>query len=132
LGVNIRFLGSQVYHPETVAAGDWLRFSLFWQADQPLETDLTVFTQLLGPDGQVWGQWDNQPKGGWYSTSLWLPGRPLADDYAFQIDPAAPAGNYRLIAGLYDPATGQRLAVTAGPGQGNDFIEVATLNVKRP
>lgn len=128
----IRFLGSKLSQVEAVKAGDWLRFTLFWQAEQPLKTDLTVFTQLLGPDGRVWGQWDNQPKGGWYSTSLWLPGQPVADDYAFQIDPTTPPGDYRLIAGMYNAATGERVAVTGGVGQGNDFVEVATIKVKQP
>ncbi len=80
----------------------------------------------------MWGQWDNQPKGGWYSTSLWQPGQPVADDYAFRLDPAAPAGEYRLLAGMYNPATGERLAITAGPGQGQDFVEVAVVKVKQP
>lgn len=131
LAESVRLTGSQVNQAE-VAAGDWLRFTLFWQTDQPLKTDLTVFTQLLGPDGRVWGQWDNQPKGGWYSTSLWLPGQPVSDDYAFRIDPAAPSGDYRLVAGLYNPATGERLPVTAGPGQGQNFIDVATVKVQPP
>jgi hypothetical protein len=132
LGQAVRFLGSKVSQVESVKAGDWLRFTLFWQADQPVQTDLTVFTQLIGPDGRVWGQWDNQPKGGWYSTSLWSPGQPVADNYAFQIDPAASAGEYRLIAGMYDSTTGERVAVTAGPGNGNNFVEVAKIVVAKP
>jgi hypothetical protein len=132
LGGTVRFLGGQLIETGAVKAGDWLRFTLFWQAEKSLETDLTVFTQLLGPDGQVWGQWDNQPKGGWYSTSLWSPGQPVADDYAFKIDPAAPIGEYRLIAGMYDSTTGERVAVTAGLGQGNNFVEVAKLVVAKP
>ncbi|RME31296.1 MAG: hypothetical protein D6800_00900, partial [Candidatus Zixiibacteriota bacterium] len=41
-----------------VARGDWLRFSLTWTAEAEPDTDLTVFTQLIGPDGRVWGQHD--------------------------------------------------------------------------
>jgi hypothetical protein len=132
LGEAVRFLGGQLNQAGAVKAGDWLRFTLFWQTEQPLKTDLTVFTQLLSSDGQVWGQWDNQPKGGWYSTSLWTPSQPVVDDYAFRIDPTAPAGEYRLIAGMYDPATGERVAVTAGPSQGNNFVEVAKIMVAKP
>jgi hypothetical protein len=111
---------------QPVAASDWLRFSLVWQAKHPLDTELTVFTQLLGPDGQVWGQRDHQPGGGWYGVSLWRPGQPVVDDYAFQISPDAPPGVYRLIAGLYHPDTLERL-----PQQnGTDFVEIGTVVVE--
>lgn len=126
-GQAIRLVGSQWAQTE-VAPGDWLRFTLVWQADQPLESDVTVFTQLLGPDGRVWGQHDNQPKGGWYHTSLWQPGQSVSDDYAFQIKADAPAGVYRLIAGLYDSATLERLPVQTPAGVA-DFVELGTVKV---
>lgn len=124
-GETIRLVGKGLNQPE-VAAGDWLRFRLLWQVDQAVETDLTVFTQLLGLDGQVWGQRDNQPQGGRYSLSWWQPGQPVADDYAFQVSPDAPPGTYRLIAGWYDPATLTRLPTTAG----QDFLEIGTVQIK--
>ncbi|MBE7470273.1 MAG: hypothetical protein DPW09_13145 [Anaerolineae bacterium] len=124
-GETIRLVGKQLSQSQ-VAAGDWLRFSLIWQADHTVETDLTVFTQLLGPDGQVWGQRDNQPKGGWYSLSWWSPGQPVADDYAFQVSPDAPPGTYRLIAGWYNPATLTRLSTATG----QDFVEIGTVEIK--
>jgi hypothetical protein len=49
----------------------------------------------------------------------------VADDYALSIDPAAPPGDYRLIVGMYNPTTGERVT-TAG---GADFIEVGTVTV---
>jgi hypothetical protein len=109
----------------TVQPGDWLRFTLYWQAAQPVSGDFTVFTQLLGPDGRVVAQHDNPPAGGWYPTSLWAAGETVADDYALSIDPAAPPGDYRLIVGMYNPTTGERVT-TAG---GADFIEVGTVTV---
>jgi hypothetical protein len=124
----IHLVRSQLAQTETLAGG-WLRFTLIWQTGQPLKTDLTVFTQLLGPDGQVWGQWDNQPKGGWYSTSLWLSQQPVTDDYAFQVRPDTPAGTYRLIVGLYDSTTLQRLPVQTGSGDAQDFVEVGTVSI---
>lgn len=105
--------------------GDWLRFSLVWQIDGPVEKELTVFTQLIGPDGRVWGQRDNQPGGGWYKMPLWIPGRPVVDDYAFQIDPQAPPGVYRLVAGLYHSDTQQRLLLPTGA----DFVELGPITV---
>ncbi len=111
--------------PEQLRTGEWLRFTLAWQPEQPLETDLTVFTQLLGPDGRVWGQQDNQPYGGWYGLTLWRPDQPVLDDYAFRIDPAAPPGTYRLIVGLYQPDTLARLSTQTGA----DFAEIGQVVV---
>jgi hypothetical protein len=124
-GEALRLVGKQLNQSQ-VAAGDWLRFRLIWQTEQAVETDLTVFTQLLGRDGQVWGQRDNQPKGGWYSLSWWPPGQPVADDYAFQVSPDAPPGTYRLIAGWYNPATLIRLSTETG----QDFVEIGTVEIK--
>jgi hypothetical protein len=124
-GGRIQLLAGEVASQE-VAAGDWLRFTLLWQSEQRLDTDWTVFTQLLGPDGQVWGQRDNQPGGGWYGTSLWPPGQPVRDDYAFQIQAEAPPGTYRLIAGLYDSQTLERLTTETGA----DFVEIGTVVVE--
>ncbi|MBN1991156.1 MAG: hypothetical protein JW953_00520 [Anaerolineae bacterium] len=124
-GRAVSLLGHQLTQQQ-VGAGDWLRFSLVWQAEQSIETELTVFTQLLGPDGQVWGQRDNQPGGGWYSTPLWPPGQPVIDDYAFQIQTGAPPGPYRLVVGLYHRDTQQRLPTQTGA----DFVEIGTVIVE--
>jgi hypothetical protein len=112
-----------------VAQGDWLRFSLLWQVRDRIERDLTVFTQLIGPDGKVWGQHDNPPRGGWYPLSLWLPDEAVLDDYAVRIDPETPPGDYQLIVGMYDPATGARIGIHDGSGRGGDFVPVATISV---
>jgi len=123
-GDTIRLLDAKLAESE-VGAGDWLRFSLVWQVEQPIDSNLTVFTQLIGPDGQVWGQRDNQPGGGWYGVSLWQPGQPVIDDYAFQIQPDAPPATYRLVAGLYHSDTLERLPVQAG----GNFVEIATVQI---
>jgi hypothetical protein len=116
--------------PGEAKSSDWLRFALVWQGQEaPITADYTVFTQLLGPDGQVWGQHDNPPKGGWYPTSLWAAGEIVVDDYAFQVDPAAPEGEYHLIVGMYDSATGERVGIIEGSGTGNNFVDIASLIV---
>jgi hypothetical protein len=123
-GDAITLLGRDLAQ-EQMAAGDWLRFSLVWQTEQPLDQELTVFTQLIGPTGEVWGQRDNQPGGGWYGIPLWLPGQPVVDDYAFQVHPDAPPGLYRLIVGLYHSDTLERLTWQTG----EDFVEIGTIRV---
>jgi len=123
-GGAVNLLGAKIGQ-ESVAAGDWLRFWLVWQVEQPADAELTAFTQLIGPDGQVWGQRDNRPGGGWYGVPLWPPGQPVIDDYAFQIKPDAPPGDYSLIAELYDSDTQERLRLENGA----DFVEIGAVTI---
>jgi len=98
---------------------------LYWQAQAPLETSYTVFAQLLGPAGNVRAQVDSVPQGGGYPTRWWLPGEVVVDALTLTLPPDAPGdASYRLVVGLYDPATGDRLVVT---NTGDDFVELTSV-----
>lgn len=100
---------------------------LYWQAQQPMDTSYTVTVQLLDPEGRVQAQSDSIPQGGGYPTTWWLPGEVVADAHRLHSlrSPAdTPAGAYRLIVGLYDGTTGDRLPVE---GSGADSMELAVL-----
>jgi uncharacterized membrane protein len=101
------------------------RITLYWQAQTHLDNGYTVFAQLVGPAGNARAQVDAVPQGGGYPTTWWLPGEVVADALVLELPPDAPGDvAYRLIAGMYDPATGARLAVE---GTGTDFVELTTL-----
>jgi hypothetical protein len=59
----------------------------------------------------LWGQWDNPPVWGSYPTTDWGTGEIVFDQYLIPVKEGAPPGEYRLLVGLYDPATGARLPV---------------------
>jgi hypothetical protein len=109
-----------------------LQVALHWQALEPPSLDYTVFTQLIGPDNLVWAQQDNQPQGGSYPTRQWTPAEKVVDRYVLQLKEGAPAGQYRLLVGMYDLNTGQRLPAINAEGQRlpNDAIELATLTIE--
>jgi hypothetical protein len=67
-------------------------------------------------------QHDRAPEGGFYPTSQWDVGESVADIYPLALPETLAPGAYRLVVGLYDPATGQRL-LTMG---GEDAVELAT------
>ena len=90
-------------------AGELLLISLHWQAEQKPSADYTIFVQLLGPQGVV-AQQDGWPQANFAPTSSWQVGQIIEDKRALVI-PDLPAGDYSLIAGMYDHTTGQRLAV---------------------
>jgi len=110
------------------AAGSQLAVTLYWQALAGMTADYTVFVQLLSSDWQVVAQRDMQPQAGRAPTTTWLPGEVVADAYSLQLPEKLPAGPYRLIAGMYDATTGQRLPTSDAAGQ--DMIELATVTIE--
>jgi hypothetical protein len=97
---------------------------LFWQAAEDLDVDYTVFVHLVGEDGQIAGQHDGMPEGGFFPTSAWDPGEVVLDEHQFDIDPGIPAGDYQLRVGLYQLETRERLPVMDVDGQplGDDIV----------
>jgi hypothetical protein len=71
----------------------------------------------MGPDGQIWGQYDGIPLGGARPTTTWLPGEVIVDHYEIPLRLGAPTGDYVLAVGLYDLETMKRLPATDAEGQ---------------
>lgn len=106
--------------------GDVVRVGLRWTGDAPITADLTVFAQLLRPDGTLAAQHDSAPAGGARPTSGWRAGEPVEDRRALRIPPDAAPGVYTLIVGAYpagNPAA--RLLTDAGA----DVLTLATITV---
>lgn len=89
--------------------GRELRLTLYWQALAEMDRDYTVFTHLVDAGGRIWAQHDGQPVGGDYPTSLWSVGEVVADEHVLVVKRDAPPGEYRLLVGMYELATGERL-----------------------
>jgi 4-amino-4-deoxy-L-arabinose transferase-like glycosyltransferase len=119
LGWNVNGQSSQftVHNSQlTIPAGqNKLRVTLTWQASSPPPADYTIFVHLTAPDGFVKTQQDQPPFDGARPTSLWQPGETYADRYELTLDAGVIPGDYLLLAGMYNPETGQRLAVLDGP-----------------
>jgi hypothetical protein len=109
-----------------VSPGDQLPLTLYWQALSETNENYTVFVQLLDSTNQIVVQADQQPQGGQAPTRTWLPGEIVADPYTLSLPVDLPAGQYRLITGLYDAASGSRLPVESG----SDFVELPQVTVR--
>ncbi|PDV96979.1 hypothetical protein [Candidatus Chloroploca asiatica] len=96
---------------ERLRGGDNLRLSLLWRAEAPATQPYLVFVQLLDANEQKIAQWDGLAGGDWRPISVWQPGERLWQDIPLTIAPDAPPGRYRVVIGLYDPGTGERLAL---------------------
>lgn len=120
-------LNSYALSTREIESGDVLQVQLDWQAERAPDADYTVFVQLLDQRNQVVAQQDAPPVGGGQPTSGWLPGAVVTDNRGVLIPHGTAPGDYRLITGLYDPATGQRLA-----GEVADYIDLGVVRVNRP
>jgi hypothetical protein len=85
-----------------------------------------VFVHLLDAGGRIAAQSDGPPGAGRAPTDGWSPGD-VVDD---RRELAAPAGEYRVVVGLYDPRTGVRLPATTEAGQPlGDAVEIGRMRV---
>ena len=98
--------------------------SLEWEALNQMEHDYTTFVHLIDANGKIVSQADNQPIGGTYPTSIWDKGEIIFDAYRLPIEVDMPAGQYRLLIGLYRLETMQRLNIfdAGGKALGNFVV----------
>jgi 4-amino-4-deoxy-L-arabinose transferase-like glycosyltransferase len=104
LGGKVTFLG---YDLETaqVEAGDEIEVTLFWQRNEPLEADYSVYLRLINGVYDVWGGQDGGPLWDAMPTSLWDEGMVVADERRIPVLLGTPPGIYQIEMGMYDPTT---------------------------
>ena len=113
--------------PERVAPGQPLQVTLVWQALGETERDYKVFVHLLAADTRPVAQSDAAPAGWMRPTSGWQVGEFVMDMHTLDLKPDLPPGEYRLVVGMYDAATSQRLPVAIG----GDVIELGHVSVTK-
>jgi 4-amino-4-deoxy-L-arabinose transferase-like glycosyltransferase len=128
---HVQLAGYQLA-PEVPRPGDVLALTLLWQPEVAPTEDYTVFVQLLDPDGQVVAQGDGPPRDGHYPTSWWAPGEIIVDTHPISLPPGLPAGDFRVLVGLYQLADGTRLLVQAEETLGPDALILTTLEIGSP
>lgn len=94
---------------------DYLGLTLALQAQQTHLPDYTVFVQLLNAETEERAAGvDLPPHGGAWPTSRWVKGEVVTDEYLVAVPPDFKLGVYKIIVGLYQPETGQRLTLPDG------------------
>ena len=131
LGEAVRLVGYRLAQGE-VSPGDVLPLTLYWQAEELVEGDYTVFVHLQGLDGRLVAQQDNPPLRGIRPTSDWEIGLLVEDPYEIPLPPGVPPGDYTLSVGMYDPATLERLAAFGADGRRlpEDRVVLVTVQVR--
>lgn len=115
----------------SAAPGDILQITFFWNAQQKIEKRYKVFVHLYAEvNAPPVAQTDSEPGGGLALTTTWEPGRAVLDNHGLFLPPNLPSGEYRLMAGLYEIDSGERLPVTVGDTISGDRLDLGLVVVK--
>ena len=116
--------------PDSRSPGQPLCVKLYWQTETGVTGDYIVFVHLSSADGYVQAQRDSEPVFGYYPTGSWNPGEVIGDMHCLYLPPGLQKGEYLLRIGLYDFASGQRLALLSESGSG-DALDLLPVKVFR-
>jgi len=115
LGDQVELLGYDL--DAELKAGGMLALTLYWKALSEMDTSYTVFVHILNAENKIRGQRDSLPGNGTLSTTGWLRGEVIVDQYEVPIQPNAPPGQYSVEIGMYQAETGERLPIINQKGQ---------------
>lgn len=130
LGGKVSLVGYDL-EPRPGPSGERWEVTLYWQTQQPMGADYTVFLHLVDSSGAIVAQTDEQPLRGEYPTSLWQTGDLVRDLHILeQVGPLSP-GEYQILTGLYRADTGQRLQIS-GTEPRRDSVSLAIIRIGGP
>jgi hypothetical protein len=95
--------------PTEIYAGEIVTITLHWTARDAPSRDYQVFVHLLGDAPEPLAQGDGPPLSGYYPTSMWAAGETLVDPHPLSLPSDLPTGPYRLLVGMYNLETMERL-----------------------
>lgn len=98
-GDDVRLVGARLSSTE-IAPGSRLAVTLEWEALTQRVPEFNLVVSLLGPDGQLWGAQQIELDGSPSGTAAWAQDRWLLRSAMLNVEPGAPPGQYRVIAGL--------------------------------
>ena len=114
---------------ETLAPGETLTVTLYWESVAPTPEDWTVTVGLLDPQNQLIAQDDGMPPG--YPTSAWIPGSRFTDTRSLTLPDDAAPGDYRLYVAWYRLADFTRLQPVGTDVSGDVYLHPTAIQVKQ-
>lgn len=97
--------------------GETFNLTLFWLGLGGTEAPYKVFTHLTNDQGDIVAQHDAEPCSWTCPTTEWVSEGIMVDEHAIALPPGTQPGEYILVTGMYDEATGERMAVYGEEGQ---------------
>lgn len=115
----------------TLAPGDILQLTLFWQTDAALDARYKVFVHLYAdPNQPPVAQVDGEPGSGLAPTNTWAVGAVIADNHGVLIPADLPPGRYQVMIGLYELFTQVRQPITLGQAIQGDRLPLQMITIK--
>jgi 4-amino-4-deoxy-L-arabinose transferase-like glycosyltransferase len=112
--------------PPTAEAGETIRIELYWRALAPVSPDLQTYVHTAFAENVLWR--DSIPALGLRPADDWLAGETWAESYQFTIPRDSLAGTeYLIVAGFYEPTTGESLMAYDAKGQEIDKVPVIAI-----
>jgi hypothetical protein len=94
-----------------------LKLTLNWQAQRRMDISYKVFVHLVdAATGEIVVQDDAVPRRWAYPTTRWERGEVVEDTIPLSLN-GVPPGRYRLVVGLYDQSTAERLPAYSADGE---------------
>ncbi|MEW5721432.1 MAG: hypothetical protein AB1817_22585, partial [Chloroflexota bacterium] len=126
-GDAIRMFGYSLT-PTTVAPGEQVWITLYWQALRDLNSDYFVSVNLLDARGESFAQRISHPALDAAPTSLWRRGALIPDAFDLRVPADAHDGKYRMEIGLLDRTAADLLLPLIGA---TDRLSLAPFTVAR-
>ncbi len=126
-------LGGYSLDLSSIAPDGTIQLGLYWQPGTArLSSPYKVFVQLRNDQDQIVAQADHYIYEGFLTASVLAEaveqGEPLRDTADLALPSEMPPGTYRLLVGLYDPETFERVPV-AGDRSGENAVLLQTVTV---
>lgn len=122
---QVRLLGYDIDVTNAFPGGT-IKLVLYWQALTPFSKSYQVFTHLV--QDNIQGQHDSAPECGINPTTRWEPGQVIPDTHIIPIAPDAAPGQSKIMVGMYELETLDRIAIKDAP----DNILTLTQVLIRP
>lgn len=132
-GNSVVLVGYTVEPEGQLKPGDLLKLTLYWQATERIYERYTVFTHVVDEAGAKVGQKDDEPQRGFAPTILWQPNETVVDTVEVPIASGARPGSYKLIVGMYNSVTQERLLAYGEDGASlSDYPALAEISITAP
>jgi 4-amino-4-deoxy-L-arabinose transferase-like glycosyltransferase len=113
LTADVRFGEAIALRGYRLSGGSTPALTLYWEALAVVDGDYTVFVHVVDGQGQLVAQSDAPPRAGQYPTWAWGRGEVIEDTHPLDALPTG-EGPLRVLVGLYQITTGERLPASEG------------------
>jgi hypothetical protein len=117
----LSFLKSEITRP-AVERGAEAELLTFWTVNDRVPAPISIFVHIVAEDGKPLAQWDGFD----FGEAQLEPGDRLIERHRFLIPASVEPGDYRVVVGVYNPATNKRFVLPTG----QDHADIGTINVR--